>query len=50
MILLLRLDSDLSRDGLVALALLVWGNLATARNFRLLIQSEMEGNDPLTQT
>ena len=33
MILLLRLDSDLSRDGLVALAFLVWSDLATARYF-----------------
>ena len=33
MILLLRLDSNLSRDGLVALALLVWSDLATTRNF-----------------
>ena len=33
MILLLRLDSNLSRDGFVALAFLVWGDLTTTRNF-----------------
>ena len=43
MILLLRLDSDLSRDGLVALALLVWGNIATTRNFPTVNTGRNEG-------